>query len=75
MKRTRSTTSDGSRKKQRSSGRAKTLETAQKICTDEEYANCFKVLQKINGATTEQMIQSKTSLEIFINKQPSQTYL
>ena len=68
MKRTRSTTSDGSRKKQRSSGRAKAVETAQKICTDEEYANCLKVLSQVNAATTEQMIHSTTTLEIFLNK-------
>ena len=68
MKRTRPTTSDGSRKKQRSSGREKAVEIAQKICTDEEYAICLKVLSQVNAATTEQMIQSKTTLEIFLNK-------
>ena len=68
MKRTRPTTSDGSCKKQRSSELEKTVETAQKICTDEEYAICLKVLSQVNAATTEQMIQSKTSLEIFLNK-------
>ena len=68
MKRTRPTTSDGSCKKQRSSGFKNTVETAPKICTDEEYAICLKVLSQVNAATTEQMIQSKTSLEIFLNK-------
>ena len=68
MKRTRRSTSDGSCKKQRSSGLGKTVETAQKICTDEEYAICLKVHQRINAATTEQITQSKTTLEIFLNK-------
>ena len=68
MKRTRPTTSDGSRKKQRSSELENTVETAPKICTDEEYAICLKVLSQVNAATTEQMIHSKTTLEIFLNK-------
>ena len=74
MKRTRPTTSDSSRKKQRSSGHEKTVETVQKICTDEEYAICLKVHQRINAATTEQMFQSKTPLELLVVLQQLQTY-
>ena len=53
MKRTRASTSssESSHKKQRSSG------TAQLNITDEEYATCLKVLQQVNEATTETLLE------------------
>ena len=69
MKRTRPTTttssdsSSSSSKKQRSSEPSTTI-TTQMNFTDEEYATCLKILQQVNAATTEQLIQPSLELPL-----------